>query len=614
MSFDSKKDLIKSIKQRKFLNKDFEGFKNDLFEYARIHFPDRIQDFSDASMGGLLLELAAYVGDVQSFYLDHQFHELDPTSATEIKNIERHLKNSDIEITGMSPAVVDLELSIQVPADYSVSPPIPLHECLPIVQAGSVFKSNSGIGFELLENLDFSEFDSNNNYIASVRIGSKDPNNLPTSFILARQGTAISGKRETESFNVESFEKFKKFTLSRPDLTQIISVIDSSGNEYYEVKYLTQDTVYKPILNFGKDNVLVRDNLIVMSAPYRFIKQMSINTKLTTLTFGGGNAKALNDDIIPDPSEYALPLYGKKTFSRFSINPGNLLDSQTLGVITPNSTITVQFRYGGGLQHNVSENTIRGLDSVGMSFPNSPSAANSQYVRRSLNVTNPQKAQGGEDALSINEMKALIPASKASQSRIVTKEDLIARVYTMPANFGRVYRASVRSNSNNPLATQLYIVSRNANKQLVISPDTLKQNMEVYLNNYRMISDAIDILDAQIINIKVEFSIVPHPDYNANLVIQNILSRLKSFFQTKNFNIDQPLIISDLHNLIYNNLGVISVNSVKIKNISNNIGQRNYSDIQFDVESNITKGILVGPPGSIFELRYPDFDIEGGVI
>lgn len=613
MANDSRNNLLKDIKQRKFLNKDFEGFKNDLFEYAKIHFPNRIQDFSDASLGGMFLELAAYVGDVQSFYLDHQFHELDPTSAVEPKNIERHLKNSGIEITGASPAVVLLDFSIQVIADTSVNPPIPLKESLPVLQSGSTVKSNNGITFELIEDLDYSET-IDNNLIADIRIASRDANNNPLSFILTRRGFALSGTTETESFSIGTFEAFKKFTLSKPNITQIISVRDSVNNEFYEVKYLTQDTVFKAILNIGYDKKLVKDNLIVLPAPYRFIKQMNLSTKLTTLTFGGGNGASLDNDIIPDPSEFAIPLYGKRTFSRFTINPGNMLQSQTLGVVVPNSTITINYRYGGGLNHNVSENTIRGLNSILMTFPNNPSAAISQYVRKSLNVNNAQAASGGEDALTTTELKNLIPASKASQERIVTKEDLLSRVYTMPSNFGRVYRASIRQNPNNPLATQLFIVSRNADKQFVISPDSLKKNLETYLNSYRMISDAIDILDAQVVNLKIEFSIITHPDYNNNLVLQNIISRLKSYFQTNNFNIDQPIIVSDIHNIIYNNVGVVSVTEVKIKNLNNLVNGKNYSNIQFDVESNTIKGILVGPPGSIFEVRYPDFDIEGTVV
>lgn len=249
-----------------------------------------------------------------------------------------------------------------------------------------------------------------------------------------------------------------------------------------------------------------------------------------------------------------------------------------------------------------------------MTFPNAPSPSVSQQVRKSLSVNNPSRASGGDDALSVDELKALIPSYKASQSRIVNKPDIISRIYLMPSSFGRVYRVSVRDNPNNPLASQVFIVSRNAQKQLITSPDSLKKNLEIYLNTYRMITDAVDILDARIINLKVEYSVVIDPSYNKHIVIQNINSRLKQYFSTGNFQIDQPLILSEIQNLIYNNNGVVSVTSVKFKNISNDIGNRTYSNIQYDVDVNTIKGILVGPPGSIFEIRYPEYDIEGTAV
>lgn len=610
MTTDSRRQIVKQIKTRKYLNKDFASFKQDLFEYARVHFSDRIRDLSEPSLGGMFLEFASYIGDVQSFYLDHQFHELDPTTSVELRNIERHLRNSGVDVVGASPAVVEISVSIEVPADTNESPPVPLLSALPVIESGTTFPSNAGTFFELTEDLDFSET-VDGNYVASVRISSRDSNNNPTAFIMSMKGIAISGTRQVESFSVGSFEAFKKFTLSKENVTEVVSVTDSQGNIYYEVEYLTQDTVYQALLNRNDDNELVKENLAIVPAPYRFVKKTDLQTRLTSLTFGGGQAATLDDDIVPDPSEFALPLYGKRNFSRFSLNPGNLLQTTTLGVITPNSTLTVEYRFGGGLRHNVTKGAIRGIGSLNISFPNGPSTAVASFVRKSVDAVNEYEASGGEDAPTTDELKAKIPAVRASQSRIVTKGDLLARVYTMPSNFGRVYRASVRSNPNNPLATQLFIISRNQTGQLSVSPDSLKKNLQTYLNGFRMISDAIDILDAQIINLKIEFSVVIDPSKNKKLVLQNVVSRLKQYFSVKHFEIDQPIILSDLQNLIYNNNGIVSVTNVAVKNLSGPVNGRTYSDAQFDPQSNTTKGIVIGPPGSIFEIKFKDFDIEG---
>lgn len=613
MTSDSRRQIIKAIKARKYLNKDFPGFKQDLYDYARVHFPDRIRDFSEASLGGLFLEMAAYVGDVQSFYLDHQFHELDPNTAVEVRNIERHLRNAGVDIVGASPSVVEVTISMEVPADTNQSPPVPLAAALPVIQSGTTFPADNGVTFELTEDLDFAET-RDGNLIASIKISSRDNNNNPTAFIMSRKGIAISGARQVESFSVGEFEAFKKFSLSKENVTEVVSVQDSLGNVYYEVDYLTQDTVYKAMLNRNDDDELVRENMAVIPAPYRFIKRTDLQTRLTSLTFGGGGAETLDDDIVPDPSEFAVPLYGKRTFSRFTLNPGNLLQTTTLGVVAPNSTLTVEYRFGGGLKHNVSAGSIRGIGSLNILFPNTPSPSVAAFVRKSVDATNETDARGGDDAPTVDELKVRIPAIRASQNRIVTKEDLLARVYTMPSNFGRVYRTSVRSNPNNPLATQLYIISRNNQGQLSVSPDSLKKNLQTYLNSFRMISDAIDILDAQIINLKLEFSVVIDPTKNKKLVLQNVISRLKTYFNQKHFEIDQPIILSDLQNIIYNNNGIISVTSVTMKNLSGPVSGREYSGAQFDVQANTTKGIVIGPPGSIFEIKFKDYDIEGTAV
>jgi hypothetical protein len=614
MPVDSRNQLLKTIKQRKYLNKDFESFRSDLYEFARIHFPDRIRDFSESSLGGMFLDLASYVGDVQSFYLDHQFHELSPETAVEARNIQAHITSAGVEIVGSSPAVVDVTFSVEVPADTSVSPPVPLLAALPLIYAGTRVQAQNGVQFELTSDIDFADKDNTGALLAAIRISTRDSNNQITSFVLERSEICISGFRATESFSIGSFEPFKKYTLSHENVTQVVSVRDSLGNSYYEVGYLAQNTIFQALVNINDDQELVRENLQIIPCPYRFLRNMSIDTRLTTLTFGGGNAESLDNDIVPDPSQFALPLYGKKTFSRFTLNPTNLLQTSTLGVIGSNTTITIEYRYGGGLSHNINAGAISSIVSLSIAFPRSPSPSVSSLVRQSISIRNDSGASGGDDAPNLDELKLRVGGARAAQSRIVTKEDLLARVYTMPANFGRVFRASIRSNPNNPLSSLLYIISRDASGRLIISPDSLKKNLAKYLNAYRMISDAIDVLDAQVINLQIEFVIVVDPDMNRALVLNNVLSKLKDYFNIKFFEIDQPISIDDIRNIIYNNTGVISLQSLNVRNVTNASGTRTYSDVQFDPATNTHRNLVIGPPGSIFEVRYKDFDIIGSVV
>lgn len=614
MAIDTKKQ-VRPVRQRKYLNKDFNSLRSDLITYTRAFYPDRIQDFSEASLGGALVDLAAYVGDVNSFYLDHQFGEIFVDTAVENANIESLIRRSGVEITGNSPAVVDLQIAIEVPALKIGTAFQPDPTSLPKILQGTICAASNGTRFETVEDIDFADTDDDGNFVADMVVGSSNADGSPATLVMGLMVQGVSGFTRTETFVISNtFVPFKKIALASGDVTSISSVVDTEGNQYYKVGALTQDTVFRGIPNQRTDNDLVDNVLEILPAPYRFTAETSLSTRVTTLTFGGGQATSIDNDIIPDPSAFAVPLYGRKNFERFSIDPNNLLSTRTLGVAPQGSTISVNYRFGGGLSHNVSSETIRTVSTLLMSFPRNPTPALAAQIRASVDVTNPQPAAGGENAPSINELKTKVPAARNSQQRIVTKEDLLARVYTMPSNFGRVFRAGVRSNPNNPEAAQLYILSRDANGNLVMSPDTLKENLVTFLNEFRMISDAIDILDSPVVNVSLEFEIVTEAQANKNVIVQNVIARLQQFFAVDNFQIDQPIRLSDVRNIIFNNNGVVSVTQLRFKNLVGTVDGREYSGNTINITSNTTRGLLFPPTGGMFEMKYPDFDIVGSGI
>ena len=614
MAIDTKKQF-KPTRNRSYLNRDFDSFKAQLLDYAKIFFPNRIGDFSEASVGGMFLDFASFTGDTLSFYLDHQFAELNPITAVETQNIERMLRSAGIKITGTSPAVATVNFTIEVAADKSGANYVPRLSLLPQILKNTVVSSQSGVDFDLTEDLDFSKKDADGKFIATITLASTTTSGTPSSFFMMLPGICISGKRKTEKFTFSNaFVPFREITLASANVTEVISVKDSDMNVYYEVGSLTQDNVFTALVNFNIDNDMVKENLELKPAPYRFVTQTNFNSKKTKLTFGSGDATSLDDDIVPDPSEFAVPLYGKRNFSRFSIDPNSLLQTKTLGISPQNTTISVDYRYGGGLKHNESANKLRTISTLRIRFLNSPSVNGARTVRSSLTVINPQPAGGGENSPTLEELKLMIPAARNSQSRIVTKEDLLARVYTMPSNFGRVYRASVRSNPNNPLATQLFIVSRDRKGALVISPDSLNKNLVEYLNEFRMISDAVDILDAAIINLQVKFAITADPSSNKSSVVQQIIAQLKKFFQQKNFQIDQVISINDVEHIIFNTPGVMSVTNLKFYGLSGMYNGKAYNNVTFNPSENTIKGLIVPPVGGMFEIKYPNADIIGSSV
>jgi hypothetical protein len=602
---------LKFVRQRRYLAKDFNSLRSVLLEYARQYYPDKIRDFSESSVGGLLLDLAAAVGDNLSFYLDHQFGELDPDTAVETSNIERSLIAEGVNISGAAPAVVAETFYIEVPAETVNGKISPSPSALPIIQYGTIVTSDNGVQFTLVEDVDFNKKNASGEYVAETRIATK-ASNVPTTFTMAASGLCISGKEITETFVIGStFVPFRQLTLSNPNVSEIISVTDSYGNTYYNVSALTEDVVYRNVLNTNKDSDLVRDAIKVVPAPYRYTAKTNLSDRKTVLTFGGGSANSLQDDIIPDPSDFAVSFPYSRTFSRSALNPNQLLQTNTLGIASVDTTITITYRYGGGLDHNVPADTIKSITTLKMFFPNSPSQAVAATVKNKLEANNTLKSYGGDDALDVDGLKALIPAAKNAQSRIVSKPDVLARIYTMPSNFGRVFRASIRSNPNNPLATQLYVLSRDEDSRLITSPDTLKKNLKTYLNPYRMISDAIDILDGKIINLQLNFEINVDPTITKSTVLQTCLVRLKDYFDIKKFNIDQPIVIDEVQNLLYTTPGVLGVTNIKFVNLMNSYNGRSYSDISYDVTSNTYKRMLLPPPGAIFEIKYPEYDIIG---
>lgn len=618
MATDTKKNLT-SVRQRTYLGRDFDSLRALLLDYARQYYPNQIQDFSEASVGGLFLDMAAYVGDNMSFYLDHLYGELNYETAVENINIERALINAGIPINGASPASTAITVYIEAPV-LNADDEGPNPALLPVIKEGCIFSAKNGTQFILTEDIEFAvDTFSNGNYSlnqnASQKVGRRRPDGKIISYILSLPGICVSGTEATETFPMGDFQQFKKIPLTNSNITEIIKVYDGYGNNYYEVGALSHDVVYKNVLNTNKDNDLVKSTLRVIPAPYRFVKNTSITSRKTILTFGGGNADSMDDDVIPDPSEFAIAFpYSSKTVPRLPVNPEKLLTNNTLGVTAANTNLTIIYRYGGGLSHNVPAGTITTINNLEINFPSNPSNSDSANIINSIEIVNFEQASGGEDALTSQELVALIPSVKNSQQRLVTKEDLLARVYTMPSNFGRVFRAAVVNSANNPLATQLFIASRDSQQRLINSPDSLKLNLRNYLNSYRMISDSIDILDAKIINLQLKFSIVIDPSLNRTTVLTSVLNKLQNKFNVKMMYIDQPIIISDVVNTIFTVQGVISVDNVKFINVSGIVNNKLYSETSHDVASYTKRQLLFPPPGGIFEIRYPDVDIIAQVV
>lgn len=615
--------MARNIRKRKvnnkdisYLNRDFESFRNELVRYAKTHYSDTIQDYTESSLAGMFVDIAAYVGDTLSFYQDHQFNELSLETAVEEANIERLVRNSGIEITGASPAIVEIVLKIKVDAKVnSIGSYAPDASLLPIINNNSIFSSKKGINFELLENVDFSEVDENGELLATIDIAESNSNGFPLTYYVSKTGYATSGKTEVEEIPIgDTFVPFRQIVLGKSDISEIISIKDAEGDEYYEVKSLTQDTVYVRQKNDLPDFLSVPERLKLIPAPKRFERIFKSDSRNTSILFGSGNEDMFDEDVIPDPSEHAVKLFGdRKTLPFVTIDPNSFLSTSTLGISPKNTTLTIRYRHGGGVNHNVAANQVNAVKTLITKFQENTPTNKVASIRASLTCNNIQPASGGENPPTLKELRQLALSGQNSQGRIVTKEDLLARIYTMPNKFGRVFRAGIRNNPYNPFASHLHVVSRDDQEKLIHSSDSLKENLSKFLENYRLITDAIDIVDARIINIGVSYSITIDANESVDVTLQTVNAKLIEYFDIKNFQIDMPIIISEIQNIIQNTRGVISLLDFDIVGKPMTEGSNTYSEITFEALRYINRGILYPPPGGIFEVKYPNDDIKGRV-
>jgi len=614
MATDQIKKKLKKAQNKTFINRDFESLRSQLLDTARTYFPDKIQDFSEASVGGMFLDFAATVGDSLNFYLDHSFRELDPIRAVEPDNIITHLRNAGVEIVGAAPASVNLKFSITVPAEFVASKGVflPKRNAMPAILEGTTVSAANGIVFSTLADLDFTEQDEDSNFLADFVITTTADNGSPTNFRVTRGVGAVSGKLRTETITVgDTFVPFRELSLGEQSITSILSVRDDESNTYYQVSSLSEDTVFLKTKNKSSDTVAVSSFIQVLPAPYRFVRRYDPVTQLTTLRFGSGNAETLDDDIIPDPSDLSLILFGKPVMAKFSIDPQSLLETQTLGISPRSTSLSIRYRHGGGLDHNVTSNSIESLIGLSISFRRSPNAAEALNVRQSVLVTNDDPARGGDSPPTLFDLQSRITSARKSQRRVVSREDLLARIYTLPSEFGRVYRASLNDNPVNPGSALLYVLSRDSSGNLGTSPDTLKKNISTLINETRLVGDAIDILDAKIINFAIKYSVVVAENANKPQVITSINSAIAQSMDRKFFNIDQPVIIDDITNIIINSDFVISLSDLQIFPRIGAIENRSYSTSTFDFKQTKITGVILPDVGSIFELKFPTFDIIG---
>ena len=615
-------------KDVKYLSKDYNSFKNQLMEFAEVYFPNNFNDFSEGNPGMMFMEMAAYVGDVLSFYTDTQLKESLLLLAQEKENLFNMAYTMGYRPKVSDASSVDLELFQLIPStgasgDYKPD----FNYCLQI-NPNSSFTSTEGPTFYINNEVDFkvsSSFDP-----TEISIYQYDNSNNPEYYLLKKETSAISGKVKEQTFTVGTAKAFKTLTLFDTDILSIESIKDSDDNEYYEVPYLAQDIIFQEVENIGTNDpdLLGYNNqtpylLKIIKSARRFVTRFKANNQLE-LQFGAGNSDKADEQIIPNPDNIGLGIKDGRNKLDTAYDPSNFLMTKAYGQVPANTTLTVKYIVGGGIRSNVNANTITKVETLFTS--NNPNLNNGllQFVKSSVAVNNVESAKGGGDGDSIEEIRENTMAGFATQQRTVTKEDYIIRTLSMPSKFGRVAKAYIVQDDQispltnefnrirNPLALNLYTLGYDANKKLSNLNQATKTNLSTYLEQYRMLTDAVNIKNAFVINFALDFEITTFKNYNNNEVVLNCMSELQDYFNIDKWQINQPIITSEVGNLLSGVTGVQSVEKMEFTNKSGTTS--GYSQYRYDF-TGATRGGVIYPSldPSIFEIKNLNTDIKGRV-
>lgn len=595
----------------KYINKEFGDLRQQLVEYAKSYFPDSYNDFSPTSPGMMFIEMAAYVGDMLSFYQDTQLQETFLQHAQNPSNLY-----SLAYMMGYRPRVTSVaETELSVSQRVAATGPnfLPNFDQALRVEENAILTATVGDNPTFITT-DVVDFSFSSSYDPTdIVVHSLDGGN-PAEFLLTKKVKAYSGEIKTTTQTYTAAERFTTIEVEDTDIIGVLDITDSDGNKWYEVPFLGQDTIYDTQTNTSFDGTVVPNALRLKKVPRRFVSRFTSKGVLQ-IQFGSGVVGEDDNTFLPDPTHINFGYNSVHNVSKldYAFDPSNVLYTRAYGLAPSNTTLTIRYLTGGGVGANVPSNTITTIGQV------RTSATDSTYTA-TLTFNNLQPAAGGRDGDTVEELRQNALKSFAEQQRAVTLQDYTVRALGLPPQFGSVAKVYVTQgiNSNNttsalgenPLALSLYVLAYDSNGKFTRATKTLKENLKTYLSQYMLLTDALDIKDAFIVNIGVKYEIITLPDYPARDVLLQCNVKVQEFFNSKNWNINQPINLSSIFTTLDKVKGVQTVKNIQITNKNGG----NYSEFGYDVSGAIRNNVVYPSfDPCIFEVKYPNIDIEGRV-
>jgi hypothetical protein len=610
----------------KYVNRDFTSLRNSLIDYSKTYFPNTYSDFTSASPGMMFMEMAAYVGDVLSFYVDNQFQETFIQYSRQTQNLYDLAYMMGYKPKASTAATAIIDCYQQVPSindgtgnyipDYSYALQIPANTTITAALSGSVkFLTQNKVNFAFSSSMD-----------PTVVTVFETAGGIPTYFLLKKQTKALSATIKTTSFSFNAPVPFSTRTITDTNILGILDVIDqTTGDTWYEVDYLAQDAIFEDIVNSNPNDpnyVLdtdVADLLRLKQVQNRFATRFLNKTNIQ-IQFGSGNPTDTTEELIPNPNNVGMGLPSEQDKLTTAYAPTNFIFTNTYGIAPSNTTLVVRYLTGGGVSSNVISNDLTGLDTTNVKFitNNIGNSSLANQIFNTLLVTNPEAASGGSDGDDINEIRQNSLGNFNSQLRNVTFDDYVVRALSLPPQYGTISKVfATKPKAGQQLASNstldLYVLSYNNLKQLTTASTALKRNLQTYLSQYKMINDSIGIKDAFIINIGVNFDIITLPSFNSDEVLLRCIEAIKLIFNIDRWQINQPILLRDLFVALDEIDGVQTVKSIDVVNLTGTA--TGYSEYSYDMVAATANNVIYPSlDPMIFELKYPDTDIQGKVV
>jgi len=596
-----------------YTSREFDSIREDRYSYATRYYSDSFKDFTSTSFASLMIDTVAYVGDILSFYIDYQVSEMFLDTTTEYENILRIGKQYGYKHRSSPVSQGILEFYILVPAgpDGGLSPD---SLYLPKLRRGSSFSSTSGVSFTLTEDVDFANSNTEN-VVARINDASIGGVNV---IAVKAVGRVISGQSATAEVPIGEFRRFQRIEIPDSNISEITSVTDEEGNEYYEVDYLSQNVIYKAIPNTGEGQSLVPNILVPQIVPRRFITEENYNS--ITMIFGYGSEAELKTNIIDDPRNVAIDFYGKNYITDKSFDPSRIIETDKFGIAPANTTLTVKYRTNNVDMVNAESNSIINVNAYNMTFPAEEFLTNTseldasllQFVRNSLECNNTNAIVGDITQPNTEEMKLRIMDTFSAQNRAVTVSDYKAIIYNMPNAFGAVKKCNIVQNyDSNKRSVNAYILSEDNDGHLIKSNITLKNNIKTWLSDYKMINDSVNIINGKIINLGIDFTLVSESNHNKYNIMVNAKNELQRELFTKTMEFGQPFYITKVYDILRKVSGVLDVSKVKIRQV---VGD-GYSNTVFNIDQYTSPDgrYITCPLNAVFELKNMETNIIGTV-